>query len=138
GAFLPDEDLSRARAFAVLGSELKEELFGAANALGEFVHVGGNRFRVVGVFAPKGDFLGADLDDMIYIPAARALQMFNRASLMEVDIFYSPGTPTAVISARVRSEEHTSELQSRQNLVCRLLLEKKKIPNRPYTIFLLS
>src|SRR3712207_7100236 len=29
--------------------------------------------------------------------------------------------------ARVRSEEHTSELQSRQYLVCRLLLEKKKI-----------
>src|SRR3712207_6898634 len=31
--------------------------------------------------------------------------------------------------ATVRSEEHTSELQSRQYLVCRLLLEKKK--NRP-------
>src|SRR5690606_40369372 len=29
-------------------------------------------------------------------------------------------------SARRRSEEHTSELQSRENLVCRLLLEKKK------------
>src|SRR3712207_8723647 len=29
-----------------------------------------------------------------------------------------------------RSEEHTSELQSRQYLVCRLLLEKKKIKNR--------
>src|SRR3712207_7431880 len=29
----------------------------------------------------------------------------------------------------VRSEEHTSELQSRQYLVCRLLLEKKKIIN---------
>src|SRR3989475_7701961 len=28
-----------------------------------------------------------------------------------------------------RSEEHTSELQSQSNLVCRLLLEKKKIPN---------
>src|SRR5436309_9134272 len=28
--------------------------------------------------------------------------------------------------ARPRSEEHTSELQSRENLVCRLLLEKKK------------
>src|SRR5690606_39349426 len=27
---------------------------------------------------------------------------------------------------RIRSEEHTSELQSRENLVCRLLLEKKK------------
>src|SRR5258707_7036780 len=30
-----------------------------------------------------------------------------------------------------RSEEHTSELQSRQYLVCRLLLEKKKKPNLP-------
>src|SRR5690606_41119047 len=29
--------------------------------------------------------------------------------------------------AEIRSEEHTSELQSRENLVCRLLLEKKKI-----------
>src|SRR3712207_7642080 len=31
-----------------------------------------------------------------------------------------------------RSEEHTSELQSRQYLVCRLLLEKKKIINYKY------
>src|SRR2546422_3997255 len=31
----------------------------------------------------------------------------------------------------VRSEEHTSELQSRLHLVCRLLLEKKKIPPYP-------
>src|SRR5258707_4345251 len=34
--------------------------------------------------------------------------------------------PKAASSDRVRSEEHTSELQSRQYLVCRLLLEKKK------------
>src|SRR5690606_41578725 len=31
---------------------------------------------------------------------------------------------------RERSEEHTSELQSRENLVCRLLLEKKKVSGR--------
>src|SRR5688572_31089282 len=31
---------------------------------------------------------------------------------------------------RIRSEEHTSELQSQSNLVCRLLLEKKKTPKR--------
>src|SRR2546430_3698961 len=33
----------------------------------------------------------------------------------------------------VRSEEHTSELQSQSNLVCRLLLEKKKECPRPFT-----
>src|SRR3712207_7464933 len=37
------------------------------------------------------------------------------------DRYSSPKTP------KKRSEEHTSELQSRQYLVCRLLLEKKKI-----------
>src|SRR3712207_7044242 len=33
-----------------------------------------------------------------------------------------------------RSEEHTSELQSRQYLVCRLLLEKKKIPTANFSL----
>src|SRR2546430_7565654 len=33
-----------------------------------------------------------------------------------------------------RSEEHTSELQSQSNLVCRLLLEKKKKKNKTYTM----
>src|SRR2546429_6931466 len=35
-------------------------------------------------------------------------------------------------SAMLRSEEHTSELQSRLHLVCRLLLEKKKQQNDPH------
>src|SRR3712207_8825071 len=37
-----------------------------------------------------------------------------------------PGRPRAGMRRAGRSEEHTSELQSRQYLVCRLLLEKKK------------
>src|SRR5258707_2582031 len=46
-------------------------------------------------------------------------------------------SPAVASSAFDRSEEHTSELQSRQYLVCRLLLEKKKInrlePQYTYT-----
>src|SRR2546426_9363649 len=36
------------------------------------------------------------------------------------------------VGVRTRSEEHTSELQSPCNLVCRLLLEKKKKPHEPH------
>src|SRR5690606_40560236 len=36
------------------------------------------------------------------------------------------GDPNTLVAVKDRSEEHTSELQSRENLVCRLLLEKKK------------
>src|SRR5690606_39298439 len=39
---------------------------------------------------------------------------------------YDMAGQAKVIANGVRSEEHTSELQSRENLVCRLLLEKKK------------
>src|SRR2546430_8702153 len=38
-----------------------------------------------------------------------------------------PVHPVRAAKRTVRSEEHTSELQSQSNLVCRLLLEKKKI-----------
>src|SRR3712207_8087889 len=43
----------------------------------------------------------------------------------------APSTRRATTSAGSRSEEHTSELQSRQYLVCRLLLEKKKKVHQP-------
>src|SRR3712207_8513701 len=48
------------------------------------------------------------------------------------DCTHSPGQSSGLIW--VRSEEHTSELQSRQYLVCRLLLEKKKLIAKVYPI----
>src|SRR5436190_12812126 len=42
----------------------------------------------------------------------------------------SAGWPGRFIGTFFRSEEHTSELQSHSDLVCRLLLEKKKDPGR--------
>lgn len=102
GVFLPDEDINRPRAFAVLGAELKQELFGSATALGKYIHIGGSRFRIIGVTASKGDFMGTDMDDAVYVAAAKALQLFNRESLMEVDIFYSPTTATETIVKAVK------------------------------------
>src|SRR5690554_6990577 len=49
-----------------------------------------------------------------------------------IEKFSAPVTPDAGMleASRPRSEEHTSELQSRPHLVCRLLLEKKKIKHQ--------
>src|SRR2546430_9882223 len=43
---------------------------------------------------------------------------------------------TGEITADLRSEEHTSELQSQSNLVCRLLLGKKKRQSRTYGMYM--
>lgn len=102
GVFLPEEDINQPRAFAVLGSEVKEELFGKARALGKYIHIGGSRFRIVGVLVPKGDFMGTDMDDAVYIAAAKALQLFNRESLMEVDIFYNATMATETMVKAVK------------------------------------
>ncbi len=88
GRFLPHDDPRAPRAFAVLGSTLRSELFGVNNPLGEHIRVGGERYRVIGVMESKGQVLGMDLDDTVYIPAARALSLFNRDSLMEIDLLY--------------------------------------------------
>jgi putative ABC transport system permease protein len=43
---------------------------------------------VVGVMESKGQMLGFDLDDTVFIPAARALELFNRPGLMEIQVSY--------------------------------------------------
>ncbi|MCW8996672.1 MAG: ABC transporter permease [Psychromonas sp.] len=88
GQFLPDDDPRAARAFIVLGSRVKEELFPASSPLGKFIRVGGSRFRVIGVMESKGQMLGFDLDDAVYIAAAKSMELFNRESLMEIDVLY--------------------------------------------------
>src|SRR2546429_6876771 len=55
-------------------------------------------------------------------------------ALPSFGVWRGDGLPRAHVAAPARSEEHTSELQSRLHLVCRLLLEKKKSTchrNRP-------
>jgi putative ABC transport system permease protein len=101
GRFLPPDNPQAPRAYAVLGQKMKQELFGLRNPLGELVRVGEMRFRVVGVMEPKGQFLGFDLDDVIYIPTHLALQLFNQESLMEVDVVFSEQSTSTEISRRI-------------------------------------
>jgi putative ABC transport system permease protein len=102
GDFLPDDDPRTARAFVVLGSKVAEELFPDQNPLGQRMRVGSERYRVVGIMESKGQVLGMDLDDMVYIPVGRALEMFNRESLGEIRIAYDPITPLPQVEASIR------------------------------------
>src|SRR3712207_7892040 len=73
-------------------------------------------FRSKCTLGPMGTTVEAASPEELYAAAARAQSaVFNLGA----------GRVYTVI--KMRSEEHTSELQSRQYLVCRLLLEKKKI-----------
>lgn len=112
GRFLPDDDPRVARPYAVLGSKVRDELFGTENPLGRRIRIGGEQFRVMGVMASKGQLLGFDLDDAVFIPAGRALSLFNRDSLMQIDLLFAEGSRSEEVARRVRQlliERHGDE-----------------------------
>ena len=112
GEFLPHDNPKSPRSLAVLGPKMRDELFGDANPLGELVRVNSERFRVIGVLPPKGDFLGFDLDDAIYIPMAKFQSMFNVNNFQEIDVVHYEryATEEAVASIkRLIIDRHGSE-----------------------------
>jgi len=65
--FTEDEELSLAQV-VLLGSALKETLFGDAPATGQTVYIKGKSFRVVGVMKKKGASFGMDMDNLAIMP----------------------------------------------------------------------
>ncbi len=101
GRFLPADDPRHARPFVVLGSKVHSELFGTRSPLGKRIRIGGESFRVIGVMEGKGQMLGFDLDDTVYIPTSKAMTMFNRESVMEVDLLYASDASSEVLSKNI-------------------------------------
>lgn len=112
GQFLPQDDPASARAFVVLGSKIRDELFPDRSPLGEIIRAGSYRFRVIGVMESKGQMLGFDLDDAIYVPTSHAMDIFNQESLMEIDVLYRANTDASSVEAAIRKlleSRHGSE-----------------------------
>ncbi len=84
GQFLPDSDLFRALPVCVLGHKLFRELFGHQSPLGQWVRIGEYRCRVIGVLDETGMSIGVDMSDLIIIPVASALALFNTSSLFRI------------------------------------------------------
>lgn len=102
GRFLPDDDFRNTRNYAVLGAKMRDELFPGINPLGKRIRVGGDRYRVIGVMSSKGQMLGFDLDDTIFIPVTKTLEMFNREGVMEIDVLYETGVSVDLVSKNIK------------------------------------
>ena len=81
--YTEEEDNSLARVI-VLGSKVKEDLFGASEAIGQNVKINKTSFRVVGVAKPRGTIFTFDLDDIVYVPVQTAQKV-----LMGIDYLSS-------------------------------------------------
>jgi putative ABC transport system permease protein len=61
--------------------------------------------------APKGQFLGIDIDDSAYVPVASAQQLFDQDGLWEIDLLFSPLMESSVVEnvRRILMERHDGE-----------------------------
>jgi len=84
GRYLPAGEWGRGGRVCVIGPKLQVELFEGRNPLGEILRVGEERFRVIGVMAPRGQSLGMNLDEVVHVPVSQALRMFNRSGLFRI------------------------------------------------------
>ncbi len=72
GRFLTEEDVKSYADVVIIGSKIKEELFGNNNALGEKIKIKGRNFEVVGLLASKGPGALVSFDEALFVPYTTA------------------------------------------------------------------
>ena len=115
GQFLPRDDIDRGAPIAVLGSKVAGELFGNENPLGRVLRIGDWRMRAIGVLEPKGRQIGMDIDDIVIIPVASAMRLFDRSSLFRIllrleshtDLEAAKASTLAILTERHDEEDVT-------------------------------
>ena len=72
GIFFSEYDIEQNSKVAVIGSELKDDLFGFSEAIGQKIKIKNNTFKVIGILEKKGQVMGINLDEMVLVPYSTA------------------------------------------------------------------
>ncbi len=74
GEFVDEEDIEQKASVVILGSEIKDDLFGFSDAVGQKVKIKERLYRVIGVLEPKGQSLFLNYDQVAIVPYTTAQQ----------------------------------------------------------------
>jgi len=83
GVPFDESDIQRKASVAVIGSKVKKELFGEREALGKQIKIKDRNFRVVGIYAARGQVSFFNIDETIIIPYSTA-----QSYLLGIDYFH--------------------------------------------------
>jgi putative ABC transport system permease protein len=77
GRFIAETDVAHGNRNAVIGSKIREDLFGPLDAVGKEIKIGADAFTVIGVEAQKGSMQGRSMDNSVYIPYTAFLKKYG-------------------------------------------------------------
>jgi putative ABC transport system permease protein len=129
GNFFSQKDVKAMRKVAVMGTTVKQDLFGEGIAIGKYIKIQGVNFLVIGVMETKGQTSWWDPDDQIFIPIKTSQKRMFKQDY--VDNIY----------IQVESQEHIQEVKES---IEKLLIKRHRIPEgveadfniRDYTEFI--
>ncbi len=114
GAFFTQEDVQGLSESVIIGSKVKDELFGASDALGERIKINNRPFRVVGVLPKKGQVSFFNFDDMAIMPYTTAqkyilgIKYFHRF-IIEADLQQNIERTAADVKLTLRESHNITD-----------------------------
>ena len=80
GRMFSDDEIKQIARVVVIGSEVKEELFGESDAVGENIRIRGHNFKVIGVLPKVGVMMMMNVDDILVLPYTTAQKILLGSS----------------------------------------------------------
>ncbi|MBN1568107.1 MAG: ABC transporter permease [Acidobacteria bacterium] len=115
GRFITEFDVAHTRYLAVIGSKIRDDMFGPSDPLGKDIKIGADSFTVVGMEGQKGNVQGRSMDNTIYIPYTTFLKKYG---------------PRQSITFQVRASSEEA-LQAAEDEVRQILRARHKLrPNK--------
>ena len=115
GRFLSQVDLENHRKVTIIGPKIAEELNLGPDPLGKEIYIDIYPATVIGVMEKKGQNMGMDFDDIVYIPFSSAVSLFGRNVSDQVQIRLQATNPESVEQVK--------------DGITRLLRQRHKIPD---------
>lgn len=119
GRFFKESEQQSSRKVAVIGTTVKENLFGESQSIGQTIDVAGLKYTVIGILGPRGAIFGIDLDNSIYIPFSTAQKQFGIDRLNTIyisankadDVKSMQEKATNLLKKRLSEDEFTVQTQ---------------------------
>ena len=104
GRFYTEQEENSFQKVVVLGRDVKENLFGEQSAIGKFIKIKGESFKVIGIFQKRGQVAGFNYDDLVFIPLKTGLKVLLGVDyVMEGLVKVKPGTDMPLAVSRIES-----------------------------------
>ncbi|MDP6417129.1 MAG: ABC transporter permease, partial [Gammaproteobacteria bacterium] len=86
GRFLAQSDNLTRRRIAVIGEKVRENLSLPENPVNEYVEIGGEWFKIIGMLEERGDIMGMSQDDMVLVPYTTMVSLQGNQSRTDIGI----------------------------------------------------